>query len=200
MNWTCCCFPGHRLHAVWPNYDMEMFQTHSGTAPCIGSVANITSFLSPSHRFNCFMYPHPSPSISWLPSHPPPFDWAALIFAPDYHPSSVIGPPVHLDKRPLPPASTACPCAHCLASINMLPRSLSSPAALLLDLVSSASSPVRWPPFSALDVDNSPFNTCGFALLVFVLPSLFLKPPIPPDGLNLQPGPYRYQGGSWLHS
>ena len=39
--------------AVWPNYELVMFQPWSGISPSLGSVATVTSYLSLSHCFNC---------------------------------------------------------------------------------------------------------------------------------------------------
>ena len=107
-----------------------MFQPRSGTAPSLGSVAKVTSHLNPAPSFNCFRDIFLSPSLAFLP---PPYATLRLsctaIFTPDCPPfSSCLQAPVHMDKHPLPPASTACPCARCLAALDLLPRSLSAPA------------------------------------------------------------------------
>ena len=133
---------------VWPNYEVGMFQPWSGTDPSLGSVANVTSYLYPSHCFNCFLDLYPSPSVYRLPPHPPPLYWAAPLFAPISSPSYDLGTPVYMYERPLPPASTTHPCARCLAALGLLPRSLSTPSPPLRDPVSCASSPVHSPQLS----------------------------------------------------
>ena len=52
---------------VWPNYEVVLLQPWSGTAPSLGSVSNITSYINPAPLSNCLMGPFPSPSVSWFP-------------------------------------------------------------------------------------------------------------------------------------
>ena len=72
------CWPTAR--AVWPNYEVVLFQPWSGTDPSPGSVANFTSYLNPDPPFNYLLGILPSPYVPLLPSHPPHLDWAAPLF------------------------------------------------------------------------------------------------------------------------
>ena len=64
-----------------------MLQLLSVTAPSLGSVANVTSYLSLPHHFNCFMDLSLSPSVSLLTPHRPPLDLEApLLLHPRFAP------------------------------------------------------------------------------------------------------------------
>ena len=64
-----------------------MFQPRSRTSLSLGSVTNVTSYLSPPHHFNCFLGLSPLPS-AYLP--PPPTATLKLsytaLFTPNFHP------------------------------------------------------------------------------------------------------------------
>ena len=110
-------------------------------------------------------------------------------------PYSGLGPPVHLDKRPLLPASTARTFSHCLAALNLLPRSLTAPAALRHNPVSFTSSPIRLSHFCCpwcCQHSWQPLWVCHSR----IRPSsvILLTTPPPPVGLNLWTSPCRYQG------
>ena len=106
--------------AVLPNYEVGVFQLQSGTAPSLGSVDNVISYLSPYNCFNCFMDHSLSPSVYQLPYHPQPLDWAATLFAPNF-PLSFRSWNACLNKRQFLPASNACP------ALAFLPSSTCSP-------------------------------------------------------------------------
>ena len=104
-----------------------------------------------------------------------------------------------MDKCPLPLASTAHRYDRFIAALNLLPRSLLSPAAPRRQPVSVASPPVMFPPFFSIDVSSVPVNPRGFVLLGSVLPLLFLKTLLPPSVLDLRPVPCRFQEDSYLY-
>ena len=64
-------------HAVWPNYEVVLFQPWSGTDPSLGSVANITSYINVAPPLNSLLNLFPSPSVSLIP--PPPY-WFWIAF------------------------------------------------------------------------------------------------------------------------
>ena len=60
--------------AVWQNYEVMILQTWSVTAPSLGSVANVTSYIIPVPTFKCFLDPSSSLSVSQ-----PPLPFATLL-------------------------------------------------------------------------------------------------------------------------
>ena len=140
---VCVCVTGHQsLECVWI---MSWWSSNLLQWPIrnLGSIANLSIYI-PVPPFQLFSL---SPSMSQLPYHPLPFDWSASIFAPNYSPSSGLGPHVHLDNLPLLPASTARTCTCCLATLDLIPRSLLALSSPCRELVSAASSPLWSPPF-----------------------------------------------------
>ena len=144
-----------------------------------------------SHGFNCFMYLSLSPPVSQLPPHTPPIDWDATLFIPNYPPYSSLGTPADLDKRTLPPASTARTYAWYIVTLDLILRSLLSPAAPSHDPVSAISSPGRSPPFLCPRCCYISVYPGGFALVGSVLPKPFLNLlfPSPPPFLASTCGP-----------
>ena len=105
---------------------------------------------------------------------------------PILHPRSGLGPP---GQTSFYPASLHRPsCAHCLSTLDLIPGSLSSPAAQCHKPVSFVLSPVRSPPFTSLGVTSAPVKPCGFSLLC--------SQTIPPHSdLNRGPIPSSPEGG-----
>ena len=167
-----------------------MFQPRTVTDRSLVFIANVTSYLSPSHRLNCFLDHSLPVSVSRLPSHPPPLDCAAPLFAPNSPPSSGLGLPVHLEifhsRWPPPP----------IPALAVLPPLTCSPGPCR-PLQPCAASPFLQlfptsgrPPFAALDVDNVPVNPYEFALLGSILHLPFLKPLLPSAVVDLRPGTF----------
>ena len=119
------CWP--QACAGWPNYEVVLLQPLSRTATSLGYDVNVTSYLNPATPFNYLLDLFLSPSVS-LPPLPPylsPLDWYALLFFTRLFPfSSGLGSPVHLDKLPLPPASTNHPGNQFIESTRIIIKSL----------------------------------------------------------------------------
>ena len=77
--------------AVWPNYEVVVFQLWFGTAPNLGSISNITYKLNPAPLLSTFfwVFHFPSPSVYLCLPHPPPFYWASPLFF-TYSPPSLL--------------------------------------------------------------------------------------------------------------
>ena len=130
---------------VWTNYEVVLLQPWSGTAMRLVFIYNIMSYLNPDPPFKCLLDLFPSPSVSWLPPHPPLLDWSAPLFL---HPIlsllfwSWIACPYGMASTTSGLHRTSC--AHCIAALDLIPRSSSSPRRAP---VSAASPPVCLPPF-----------------------------------------------------
>ena len=156
------------------------------------------SYLSLSHFFNCFLdHPCHHPFPNYLPIRHPLTELPRS-FHPIRPPLPVLyrlstWPSVQSSRPPLP-----------VPALAFFPPSTFSPGPCLILQPCSAISflpplpPSGLPPFTFVDVASVPFNPCGLALLGSFLPPLFLEPLLLPAGLDLRPGPCRYQGGSCL--
>ena len=173
------------VHAVWPNYEVVMFQPWSVNDTSLGSVTNV----------NVLSYnPVPPSTIFWIfPLHPPctdshsnqtPWYWAAPLFCTQF--STLVPVWDRLTKQAyIPPASTVCP------TLAVLPPSTCYPGPCH-PLNPRATSPFLLscplsgrPPFSDLDIASAPVNPCGLSLLGYILLLSVLKPPpFPPPALT----------------
>ena len=98
-----------------------MFQPRSGTDTILDSVDIVTSYLkTPFHRSTVLWIFTFQPMCTNPPSHPPPWDWSAPLFAPDF-PPSFRSCTAWTNNHPLPPDSTGRP------ALTVLPPSTCSP-------------------------------------------------------------------------
>ena len=156
-----------------------ILQPWSGTTLCLGSITNVTSYLSSSHHF----------TVLWICTRQPPCPNSPTIVHPltDLQRSlKLIIPPIKvLDRlstwKIFHPLRTPPP----VLALTFLPtttyppvpcRTL-QPCTVILFLLPRP--PSGRPHFSALNVANVHVNPCRFTILVFVLPPSLLKPLIP---------------------
>ena len=163
-----------RVCAVWPNYEVVVFEPNSGTDPNLGSVANVTSKLKPapllSTVFWIFIYPSPYVFL------PPPL---SATFGLSY--TSVLHYIILLLFRSwisCPPVQTSTPISPQHPSLRSLSsHPLHAPQHTSLPLKPRATCLFLPPlslsicsPFVALNVSSIPVDPCGCYFLGSVLP------------------------------
>ena len=198
--WHLSLFGRPTVHAVWTNCEVLVFQPWSGTSPNSGFIANFMYKLNsapPLSTVFCIFHFH-SPSVSFRPPHPPPFDLATPLFCTLFSPSySVLVFPVHLEKHPILPASTARVYARCLSALDFIPRVSLGPWDPRRVPIYSASPPIHLLPFCHPQRCHVPVYPCGWSLIGSLLP-----PPLTQiTPLPLRPWPTaRFRGDSRLKS
>ena len=146
---SICCLPGHRI----VHYDRIMRWLYCNPGQGLlrswdPSLLLMSYLKTPSHRSTVFwiLLLHPSPSVYWIT-----FPSATLILIcpalshPIFHPRSGLGP--HWQTSFYPARLHRPSCTHCLADLDLFPRSLLAPVSPRHNPVSAISYPVWLPPF-----------------------------------------------------
>ena len=159
---------------VWLSYEVVMFKSRLGTATSLVSVAIVTSYLkTPFYRLAVFCICPLQPSCPNYPSHLPHWYWAALLFAPDLS-SSFRSWNACPNKRPFPPAFTACLSLAVFTPSTCSPGTFRplQPLSVIPFLPHNLSYGRR--PFYALNVTSYPFKSLVLSLICYVLPPTFI--------------------------
>ena len=103
--------------AVWPNYEVVMFQPWSGNAQNLCSIANVVSKINPAPLFSTvfWIFCFASPSVSLLSPHQTPLNWSTPFFL---YP---IIPLLFRSWISYPPGKTSTPAGIQRLSLNLLP-------------------------------------------------------------------------------